>query len=122
MAKNAPITTIQSGIVTGILKAKSIPVTIALKSPTVVGLFNILFHNHSNKTHAKTLITVTTAALYPKTKTPASNAGIKAIITSSIVFLTVSLPDICGECETTSKLSKFIPSTFIYFFAVRHEA
>ena len=59
---NAPITTIHSGIVTGRLNAKSIPVTTALKSPIVDFFLSSFSHAHSKNTQAKTLSTVTTPA------------------------------------------------------------
>jgi hypothetical protein len=49
---------------------------------------------YSDATQVKTQIIVTTSALIPKNMHPATRAGIRAIITSSIIDETVSLPSI----------------------------
>jgi len=90
IATASPIITIQIGIVDGKLKAKRIPVTTALKSPMVLSLFITLRAMYSNKTHERTLTAVTSSERNPNSTTDIISAGIRAIITSSIMLLVVS--------------------------------
>ena len=90
------MTAIQSGSDAGTFNAKIKPVTTALKSPVEFGFLSILHHMYSAAALLITQVRATMSARIPNTNTPAISAGISAIITSSIIFGTVSLPFICG--------------------------
>ena len=102
IAKKSPIITIHIGIDAGTLNAKSIPVTIAERSPIVLWRFITLRDKYSNTTQAVTDTKVIINDLTPKMKQDAISDGINAIITSSIMLLEVCLERKCGEALTVS--------------------
>ena len=70
----------------GRLNASSIPVTMALKSPTVCSRFITRRHTNSDSTQEAIATANVIAAQYPKNTMDAIAAGIIAMITSNIIF------------------------------------
>ena len=87
----------QYSTVTGQVRARSIPVTTADRSPTLWGFFISLRYSHSKNTQPMTLTPVSSRARIPKLKQPKISAGIMAMITSSMMERVVSLPRMWGE-------------------------
>ena len=85
MAKKPPIATIQSGIEGGRFKASKSPVKTAEKSLTVIFFFMKRSYAYSARTHEATDVKITRAAFIPKKYIPHIAAGIRAMITSSIM-------------------------------------
>ena len=85
MAATLPKTAIKGLMVTGRFKASRMPVTTQLRSPTVWGRFMALRHRYSLRMQAATQVRITTAARNPKRITEAIMAGVRAMITSSIM-------------------------------------
>ena len=67
IATKHPTTAIQNGSPEGTLNAIRVPVTAALRSPTVCLLFISLFHAHSKNTEATIQISVRGTTLNPNT-------------------------------------------------------
>jgi hypothetical protein len=100
IATNEPIATIQRGEEGGKTKAKNIPVTIELRSPTVIFLPHNLCQKNSLATEKKMLTETIRSARHPKKIMEANKAGESAKITSDIIVLTSSFALMCGETET----------------------
>ena len=100
----------QRGMLTGRLNARIRPVTTALKSPSVLWRFITFLETYSDRTAEITVVATTARALGPKRINDAISAGTRAIITSSIIPVVVSLVRRWGDALTTS----FLPSTIIY--------
>ena len=77
---------IQNGSVTGRLRASNIPVSAALRSPIVCGLFITFLDKYSNSTHDAQHTAISTIARTPKNVPLAATAGISEIITVSIIL------------------------------------
>ena len=107
MAKMLPTAAIQRGMLTGRLKARMMPVTTALRSPIVTERFIIFLAANSESTQVMTVVAVTAST---NMTVAAINAGIRAIITSSIMPRVVFDERRCGEALTVS----FFPLTIIY--------
>ena len=110
MAKMLPTAAIQRGMLTGRLKARMMPVTTALRSPIVTERFIIFLAASSESTQVMTVVAVTASTRGPNMTVAAINAGIRAIITSSIMPRVVFDERRCGEALTVS----FFPLTIIY--------
>ena len=89
IAITEPIAAIQSGIETGRLNASISPVTTALRSPIVLWRFITFLAMYSERTLTLTVTAHTSSTRRPKSHTDAASAGISAIITLSIMPLTV---------------------------------
>ena len=98
----------QKGMEAGRLKAKSMPVTTALKSPKVLCLFMALRERNSLTTLVITVTAVRASTRGPKKTTAAIRAGIMAMITSSMMPVVVAPDRTWGEALTVSFLSKTI--------------
>ncbi len=85
IAKAEPMTGIQSGTLTGRLNAKRSPVTAALQSPTVTGVFVSFCQINSDRTADATLKTVIRSALGPKYSVANINIGIREKMTSRMI-------------------------------------
>jgi hypothetical protein len=68
---------------------------------------------HSQKTHETTHTASTRAARAPKITHEATNAGMSAMITQSIILSVVTLPRMCGDTDTESS---FIFHRLLRFF------
>ena len=89
IAMTEPIAACHSGIDTGRLKASRSPVTTALRSPSVLLRFMILRDRYSESMHVPIVTRQMSRTRGPKSQTDAARAGISAIITLSIIPLTV---------------------------------
>ena len=81
MATKAPTTAIHSGMPTGMLRARMMPVTTAERSPTVFCLWVRISYRYSNATQAKVVTTTCTSACTPKIRAEASTQGSRAMTT-----------------------------------------
>ena len=81
MATNAPTTAIHSGILTGMLSARMMPVTTAERSPAVLGLCSSTSYRYSNATQAKAVTATSSSARRPKISAEASTQGSRAMTT-----------------------------------------
>ena len=100
MAATPPRAACHKGMVAGRLKASSSPVTTADKSPTVWGRFMTRRLKNSAATQEPTDTAMTAAARHPNSQTEAAAAGIRAMITSSMM-LGVSMPQCRWGDDTT---------------------
>ena len=104
MAMNAPTRAIHQGRVAGRLKANSIPVTTAEKSPVGFSRCISLQEAHSKNTQAATVMAVRIRALTPKMTTAATRVGHRARQTRCMIFWVLSAPVIWGAAVTISLL------------------
>lgn len=86
IATNEPIRHIHHGAETGKLKARIIPVTAAVPSDIVMGLFVIFCHKNSKPMENKTQRAVKISALNPKKITEQTKEGMSAMQTSVIIL------------------------------------
>ena len=103
IAKAEPIIGNQKGASGGRLKAKSNPVITALPSDTVTGFFMNNCVKASATTADITPNAVSQIDLKPKKIYAATKAGIRAITTDHITFLTSTFSCICGEDDIFNK-------------------
>ena len=89
IATTEPIAACHSGMDTGRLNASRSPVTTALRSPRVLLRFMILRDRYSESIQVPTVTRQTSRTRGPKSQIDAARAGISAIITLSIIPLTV---------------------------------
>ena len=87
--------------------------TTQLRSPTVWGRFMTLRHRYSKRMQAATQVRISAAARMPNRMTEAIMAGVKAMITSSMMFWVVLPPLKWGEDETMSFSIYFFPPAFL---------
>ena len=113
MAAAQPNTAISGFRVTGRFRASRMPVTTQLRSPTVWGRFMTLRHRYSKRMQAATQVRISAAARMPNRMTEAIMAGVKAMITSSMMFWVVLPPLKWGEDETMSFSIYFFPPAFL---------
>ena len=85
MAKTLPRAPCHRGTLALRFRASSRPVTTALRSPTVWVFLQIRLNRNSESTAAITQVRISHRALTPKITTPATAAGSRARITSSMM-------------------------------------
>ena len=100
MAKNAPTTGIHSGTDTGRFIQSSSPVTTAERSPMVTFRCRSISVAASKPTEQPTDSTHKSSARHPNTYTPQNMAGMRAMITSSMMEEMFSGLRRCGEGDT----------------------
>ena len=92
MATTLPNTAINGLMVTGRFSASKIPVTTQERSLTVWGRFIMRRDRYSLKMQEATQVRITAMARRPKITTEAIMAGVRARITSSMIFWVVRFP------------------------------
>ena len=102
MEKNAPMMMTHQGRSTGQTKLSRIPVTTALRSPTMQDFFMSLRYAHSKNTQDTTETAVSSSAFQPKQYTLHARAGSSAMITSSMMLRVSSLERMWGEEDAIS--------------------
>ena len=113
IATTLPIAATHSGMVAGRLKARRMPVTMALRSPSVLGRFMILRLKNSLSMQVSTVVAVMSSVRGPKSQTLAARAGIREMITSSMIPVVVSAERTCGDALTVSFCFKLISSVHL---------
>ena len=92
MAATLPKMAMRGLMVEGRFKASRMPVTTQLRSPTVWVRFITRRDRYSLATQAATQVRITTVARKPNRITEAIMAGVRAMITSSMIFWVVFPP------------------------------
>ena len=73
------------------IKNRIIPVTTADRSPMVCSFLTMRLNTNSESTEVATQTETTTSERNPKRMHPATSAGMRAIMTSSIIFFVLVL-------------------------------
>ncbi len=92
MATTLPSAAMGRGMEDGRTNASRIPVTAALRSPTVLSFLMTRRHRNSLRTQEATVTAATCRTLGPNTTTEATSAGTSETMTSSMTFRVAALP------------------------------